>query len=81
MAEQGVDQKKGHADQGRGGARKKSKTPSGLTNADVGFLMEFGRPKTGKEPRIPARSWLRMPIFTKIKQIVQESARGFNEAV
>ena len=69
------------ADQGRGGGRTKSSTPSGLTNADVGFTMEFGRPKTGAEPRIPARSWLRMPIFTKINQIVADSARGFNEAV
>ena len=69
------------ADQGRGGARKTRKTPSGMKNADVGFLMEFGRPKTGAEPRIPARSWLRMPIFTKINQIVQDSARGFTEAV
>ncbi len=69
------------SDRGRQGGRTKSATPSGLTNADVGFLLEYGRPKIGKEPRIPARSWLRMPIFTKIKQIVQDSARGFNEAV
>lgn len=69
------------ADQGRAGARKASKTPSAMTNAEVGYLMEFGRPKIGVLPRIPYRSWLRMPISTKIRQIVQDSARGFNEAV
>lgn len=76
-----ADTKKTFSDQGRLGARKKTKTPSGMSNAEVGFLMEFGRPKIGAEARIPARSWLRMPIFTKINQIVQDSARGFTQAV
>lgn len=37
----------------------------GLTNADVGFINEFG---TGK---IPKRSFLRMPIFQYSEQILE----------
>ena len=37
---------------------------SGLTNADVGFIHEFGTSK------IPKRSFLRMPIFQKSEEIL-----------
>lgn len=40
--------------------------PSPMSNADIGLLMELGD-STGK---IPSRSWLRMPINFKAKQIV-----------
>lgn len=65
------------SDQGRLGGRKQTKTKSGMTNAEVGFLMEYGAPQR----KIPSRSWLRMPIMSKINQIVKDSARGFSEAV
>lgn len=69
------------SDQGRNGSRKASKTPSDMTNADVGFLTEFGRPRMGNKSAIPARSWLRMPIVTKINDIAKDSARSFGEAL
>lgn len=46
--------------------RKNSRNDSGgVTNAEVGFIHEFGQP-----PRIPKRSFLRMPIFQKSDQIL-----------
>ncbi len=48
---------------GRQASRENS---GGLTNADVGFTHEFGTPK------IPKRSFLRMPIFQKSEAILQE---------
>lgn len=39
----------------------------GITNAEVGFIHEFGSFKR----RIPSRSFLRMPIFQKAEQILE----------
>lgn len=74
--EAGAQQKIG-ADRGRAGARKMGRTAADTTNAEVGFLMEYGAP--GR--KIPARSWLRMPIITRIQDIVKGASRGFGEAV
>lgn len=49
---------------------------AGVSNAEVGFLMEFGVPK-----KIPARSWLRMPLTQKISNIVKNAAVEFVAAV
>lgn len=62
-------------------SRRTKKQNSGMTNAEVGFINEFGRPSIDGKPKIPARSWLRMPIMTKINQIVKDSARYFQDAV
>ena len=49
-----------------GGRKAMAGTDTGITNAEVGFLMEYGVPATSDHPAIPARSWLRMPISLKI---------------
>lgn len=46
--------------------RKENANSGGLTNADIGFLHEFG---TGK---IPKRSFLRMPLFLKSEKILKD---------
>lgn len=43
---------------------------STMTNADVGFIHEFGQP-----PHIPMRSFLRMPLFMKSDRILKEVAQ------
>lgn len=47
---------------GNKSSRMKSK---GMTNADIGFIHEFGGPK------IPRRSFLRMPLFQKGDEILE----------
>lgn len=44
----------------------------GQTNADIGVIQEFGRPRTAKSPEIPQRSFLRMPLFLKSDRILKE---------
>lgn len=44
---------------------RKDPETKGMTNADVGFIHEFGGPK------IPKRSFLRMPIFYKSEEILE----------
>ncbi len=56
------------------GAKNNRSDGSGLTNSDIGFIHEFGRPKTGKSPTIPMRSFLRMPILAKSPRILKETA-------
>ena len=47
-----------------------SSRPDGaIDNAGIGLVMEFGR--VTKEPKIPARSWLRMPIVSRRKMIMK----------
>lgn len=70
------EKRKNGSDGGRNGGRKAGRQAAGTTNAEVGFLMEFGAPLRN----IPARSWLRMPIMTKIEKIVKDSAKFFEEA-
>ena len=41
---------------------------SKMTNADIGAIHEFG----SYSDKIPARSFLRMPLFQKSKQIINE---------
>lgn len=67
----GVQRKNG----GEGG-RTVGKGPTTNTNAEIGFLMEYGSPG-----RYPPRPWLHMPIRTKINQIVKDSAKFFEESV
>lgn len=59
------------------GGRNIGKGASDTTNAEIGFLMEYGAPKR----KIPARSWLRMPLMSKINQIVKDSAKYFEASV
>lgn len=75
------EKKKGFSDQGRLGSRRLAQALSSTTNAEVGFQMEYGVPRMGRKPPIPARSWLRMPLTLKINDIVKDSARGFEAAV
>jgi len=46
-----------------------SSRPGEIDNAGIGLVMEFGR--VTKEPKIPARSWLRLPIIQKSKMILK----------
>lgn len=46
-----------------------SRPDSGIDNAGIGLVMEFGR--VTKKPLIPARSWLRMPIVSRRKMILK----------
>jgi len=63
------------------GGRKKSKESTGMTNAEVGFLCEFGRPKLGNRPKVPARSWLRTPIINHINDIAKECQVQFEDQI
>jgi hypothetical protein len=45
---------------------------SNKSNADIGFIQEFGRPRTAKSPAIPMRSFLRMPLMFKADRILKE---------
>lgn len=47
------------------GSKANRTSKGGMTNADIGFIHEFGGPKT------PKRSFLRMPIFQKSEQILK----------
>lgn len=53
--------------EGHGKTRKSSKTESPFTNAEIGIVQEFGSLSRG----IPARSFLRMPIEEKKKELVR----------
>ncbi len=53
---------------GRTGARKEG---GPLTNADIAFIHEFGSPAKN----IPIRSWLRMPLMTKLPEIFKKSGQ------
>jgi hypothetical protein len=59
------------------GGRKASKQSSGLTNADVGFMLEFG----SKLRKQPARSWLIEPIARNIEKIAMETKAFFEKSV
>lgn len=52
--------------------RMKSKTPTFLTNADVGAQNEFGDPAK----KIPMRSFLLMPIHAKSKEIIDDTIKA-----
>lgn len=57
------------------GGKSKRNQSGAVTNAELGAIHEFG----SFSQKIPARSFLRMPIMTKTGQIVKEtapSARG-----
>lgn len=45
----------------------------GQTNADIGFIHEYGRPTS--KPPIPQRSFLRMPLRAKATTIVKDMER------
>lgn len=66
-------------DKKKGGGRKVSTKSSGKTNAEVGWLAEFGRPKIGNAPKVPPRSWLRMPLINHINDIGKECQTAFEE--
>lgn len=66
---------KGHA--GKSGLRPSSKRESGLTNAGLGAVHEFGSYTRG----IPKRSWLRMPIYAKAREIVTFGGKLIYETV
>ena len=50
---------------------------SGLTNADIGAIHEFG----SFTRHIPARSFLRMPINLKTKEIIQQASQGATKLI
>lgn len=45
------------------------------TNASIGAIHEFGDPAK----RIPARSFLRMPLFVKSEEILKEASSGMEK--
>jgi hypothetical protein len=55
------------------GAKNARSDSNGQSNADIGFIHEYGRPQTGGRPAIPERSFLRMPILVKAQRIIQET--------
>ena len=54
---------------------KKGKMVAYTTDAEIGHAHEFGVPSHG----LPQRSWLRMPIITKIKEIMASVQDSFPE--
>jgi len=58
-----------------GGTRKVFKVPTVMTNAEVGLLHEVGSPTQ----RIPQRSFLRMPLQVKTKEILADASKGAPE--
>lgn len=64
-----------------GHGRKAGKQSSGMTNAEVGFLCEYGRPAIGNRKEVPARSWLRVPLITRMNDIVMWSKDAFEAQV
>jgi hypothetical protein len=51
---------------------KTDRRMKGTTNAEVGFIHEVGAPAKN----IPQRSWLRMPLRLKSKEILKEAMAG-----
>lgn len=65
-------------------AAKTSRPDGDMTNADIGAINEYGVPfafKLGHSQGIPARSWLRMPINLKGKEIFSKAAKKAGELV
>ena len=58
--------------------RKKRKTPQMLTNAELGFIQEYGKRLA---PRIPARSWLMMPLRVKAQIIFRYVGLKLHQSV
>ena len=58
-----------------GGLRKVFKVPQVKTNAEIGFLHEFG----SESGTIPMRSFLRMPLAIKSKEILADAFKGAAE--
>ena len=54
------------------GTKNNRNDKSGQTNADIGFIHEYGRPATKGHPAIPMRSFLLMPIVQKSDRIISE---------
>jgi len=57
------------------GGRKSSKQSSGMTNAEVGFLLEYG----SKLRHQPARSWLVAPLTNNMEKIVMGAKALFEK--
>lgn len=57
---------------GQKNTRNSKDNPEHKSNADIGFIQEFGRPRTSKSPAIPMRSFLRMPLMFKAQRILNE---------
>ena len=64
-----------------GKGRKAGAKSSGMTNAEVGFLCEVGRPKMEERKAVPPRSWLRVPLLNHINDIVNDSKSAFEKQV
>ena len=62
-----------HQKRTKAGLRKMTRAPAEMTNAEVGAVHEFGQ-LTAKPP-IPPRSFLRMPISTHSRQIINGTAK------
>lgn len=52
-----------------------NRSKGGSTNAEIGFIQEFGRME---KPKIPARSFLRMPLREHLKDEIEKS-KAFKE--
>lgn len=59
------------------GKHKAGKKASTLTNADVGKKMEFG----SASENIPARSFLRMPLYLKLPGTVKKLGQSFIDSL
>lgn len=65
------------------GSKAAVKRKDELTNAQIGFIQEFGK-MTGK-PRIPARSFIDMPLKLHLKEYMEKSEtfskKAFEKAI
>ena len=57
----------------KAGLRKTTKAKSGMTNAEVGAIHEFGQ--LTATPPIPPRSFLRLPLATHSRQVINGTAK------
>lgn len=58
--------------------RKEPGATKGITNAELGFIQEFGK-MTGKQ-RIPARSFIIMPLKTRLNPYLKKSLKMTQKA-
>ena len=56
---------------------KTNRNSNDSTNAEIGFIHEFG----SVTKKIPARSFLRMPLFTKSQDIIKDAGNWMRIAI
>jgi phage gpG-like protein len=57
------------------------KPTNDINNAELGLIHEFGTKNTGGQANIPARSFLRVPLMTRLQNKIDEIGRGVWRAI